>query len=234
MQWLYCSSQCKNMFKEKSTLRNFGDGDSTGCCPVVTAQSIVRALNQLEATGISVNCGNEWDFVDKLEDSLTPPWLWVARAHHPGRAGGDTHLTQTGHIQARSVELNIIPWRRSFPTARLCPWCCSYFLCCHFGHPTTPTRAISPHRVLLTSDPGHLLVHQLLSVLWGCMEPAYHSVSGMVTTLRGPMQTWKCAFSPGWLAPMAKEEALQGDRRWEQSGAWLIYILKDLKCSQRH
>lgn len=161
-----------------------------------------------------------------------PPWLWVARAHHPGWAG-ETHSL---HIQGtfRPGGLNTIPWQRSFPTARLCPWCCYYFLSSHFGHPTTLSRAVPPRRVLLTSCPGHLLVHQLLSVLWGCMEPAHHTVRAMATTLTGPMQTWKCAFSPGWLVPVAKEEALQGDRRWEQSGAWLIYILKGLKCSQRH
>lgn len=44
----------KICLKKKSTFKDFGDGDSTGCCPVVTAQGIIEALNQLEATGMSV------------------------------------------------------------------------------------------------------------------------------------------------------------------------------------
>lgn len=46
--WPYCSLQCENKLKEKSTFRDFGDGDSIGCCPGVTAQGMVEALNQLK------------------------------------------------------------------------------------------------------------------------------------------------------------------------------------------
>lgn len=60
----------------------------------------------------------------------------------------------------KAYRLNTSLWKRSFPTARLCPQC------------SAPARAIAPRRVLPISDPGHLMVYQVLSVLWYYSEPA--------------------------------------------------------------
>lgn len=67
----------------------------------------------------------------------------------------------------------------------------SSLLCGQVCHPS-----IAPCWVLPISAPGHLLVHQPVSELWCYSGSAYHTVSGMATTVVGPTQTQKNAHSP--------------------------------------
>ena len=175
--------------------------------------------------------------MEESEHSLTPPQLRVTRACHPGRAGGDMHLRiQTSQIQASPVGLNTTPRQRSFPSARLRPWRSSP-LC--FTLPALPplpscqghcsTQGPPSFRPWVSPGPSTVVCVEVLQ--WICTPHCkwYGHHCG-----RSHADTQKCAFSPGWSAPLAKEPAPQGDRRWEQSGAWLIYSLKSLKCSQGH
>lgn len=106
---------------------------------------------------------------------------------------------------------------------------CSSLPCCQFCHSSPLARAVVPHKVLL---------FQPLGISWSiscclCCGSTVRSAPGHYGG-RTHANTPKCAFCPGWSVPMTKKPTQRGDRRWEQSVAWLIYILKSLKCSQKH
>lgn len=71
---------------------------------------------------------------------------------------GDTHLTHTGHIQARPVGLNIIPWQRSSPQQGFVLGAVPFSFAAILGTPLHPPEPFllsgsSPHQTLGISCP---------------------------------------------------------------------------------